>query len=61
MPQLSRVVAVERDDQRALVAIADRNAGGGFQLAREIRPHALAFECQRQQRLLARLCLDRRG
>ena len=61
MAQLRRIVAVQRDDHRALVAILDRDAGGGFEFAREIGPQALAFERQRQQRLLARLGLDRGG
>ena len=61
MAQLRGVVAVEGDDHRALVAVFDRHAGGGFQLAREIGPQALAFERQRQQRLLAGLGLDRGG
>ena len=48
MLQLRRVVAVERDDDGALVAIVDRHAGGVFQLARKIGPQALAFEGERQ-------------
>ena len=58
--QLRRVVAIERDDERALVAVADRQVARAFQLAREIRPQPLAFQRQRQQLLLARLGLDRR-
>ena len=48
MAQLHRVIAVQRNNQGTLVAIVDRHAGGRFQLARELRPHALAFERQRQ-------------
>ena len=61
MAQLGCVVAIERDDQRALVAVIDRDAAGPFQLACEIGPQALAFERQRQERLLPRLRLDRRS
>ncbi len=61
MAQLRRVIAVERDDDRPLVAVFGRDAGCGLDLAREIRPQALAFERERQQRLFARLGLDRRG
>ena len=36
--QLFGVVAGQSDDDRALVAVADRDAGAGLDLAREIRP-----------------------
>ena len=58
MAQRRRVVAVQRDDHRALAAILDRNAGGGFEFAGEIGPQTLAFQRQRQKRLLAGLGLD---
>ena len=61
MAQRRGVIAVERDDHRALAAILDRDAGGGFEFAGEIGPQALAFERQRQERLLAGLGLDRGG
>ena len=61
MAQLSGIVAVQRDDQRALVAIINRDAGNAFKLAGKIGPQTLAFERQRQQRLFARLGLDRSG
>ena len=57
--QLLGVVAGQRDDDRALVAIADPDAGGGFDLAREIRPQVLAFEGEPEQRFFAGLGLDR--
>ncbi len=59
--QLFDVIAGQRYDDRALIAIADRNPGQRLDLARETRPHALAFERQRQQLFLARLGLDCRG
>src|SRR6266446_10844446 len=58
--QLLGVIAGQRDGDCALVAIADRNPGRSLDLARETRPHALAFERQCQQLFLARLGLDRR-
>ncbi len=61
MAQLDGIVAIERDDDRSLIAIFDRDARGDLHLARKIRPQALAFERQRQERLLARLGLDRGG
>ncbi len=41
--QLLGVVAAEGDDQRALVAVADRDPGGGLELAGKIRPQTLGF------------------
>ena len=61
MPQRRGVVAVQRDDHRALAAIFDRDAGSGFEFAGEIGPQTLAFERQRQQRFLAGFGLDRGG
>src|SRR5205085_10087790 len=47
MTELLGIVAVEGEDERALVAVFDRNAGCGFELAREIGPSTLAFERER--------------
>ena len=52
------VVAVERDDQRALVTVIHRQAGGRLEIAAELGPHGAAFQKQGQQTLLARLGLD---
>src|SRR5579862_4279074 len=57
MTQRLGVVAVERDDQRPFVAVLAGNPGRRCELAGEVRPQALAFERQRQERLLARLRL----
>ena len=59
--QLLGVVAGQSDDDCTLVAIADRDAGYRLEFARKIRPHALAFERQGEQRLLTGLGLDRGG
>src|SRR5438128_3785481 len=61
MTQLRGVVAIERDDQRALVAVFRRDPGGALQFAREIGPQTLAFERQLQQLFFARFGLDRSG
>ncbi len=59
--QLLGIIAGQRDDDRALVAIADRNPGCRLELPRKTWPHALTFERQRQQLFLAGLGLDCRG
>src|SRR6266700_2750199 len=48
-----------RAADRPLVAIFDRDARGDLQLAGKVRPQALAFQRQRQERLLAGFGLDR--
>ncbi len=59
--QLLGIVAGQGDDDRAFVAISDRDPGDGFEFASEIRPLSLAFERQRQQRFFAGFGLDRGG
>ena len=44
--QLLGVVAGQSDDDRALVAIADRDAGYRLEFVRKIRPHALTLKGQ---------------
>ena len=55
------VVARERHRERALVAVADRRAGGRLELVTEVRPQALALQIEREQPFLAGLCLETRG
>ena len=59
--QLLDVVAIERGDQGALVAVAEGPAAGGLEVAAEGRPEPLALQGQLQQRLLAGLAFDARS
>ena len=55
------LVAAERHDQRALVAIVDGCAGLGFERRAEFQPLPLAVERKRQQVVAARLVFGRGG
>src|SRR6185437_2698186 len=59
--QLRRVVAIERDHQRALAPQLDALPGGGFELGGESRPGELARAIERVQRQFAGLGLDPGG
>ena len=54
------VVARERDRERALLAVAHADAGGGFELIAERGPQALALQIEREQAFLAGLGLEAR-
>src|SRR3546814_18322715 len=55
--ELAEFIAIGGDDQRALGAIADGDAGRGLDLGGELRPHPLAQAVERVELLLARLHL----
>ncbi len=59
--QLRRIVAVERDHQRAFLAQLDALAGSRFKLGGEARPRLLAGAAKPVQRELAGLGLDAGG
>src|SRR5215472_12484855 len=56
--KLIEVVAGQRDDDRTLVPVFDRDPGSRLEFARELRPQTLAFERQREQCFLAGLGFD---
>src|SRR6185437_9849094 len=56
--KLRRVVAIERDHQRAFLAQLDALARGGFELGRETRPRVLAGAAEAMQSELAGLGLE---
>ena len=58
-PQPFDLVAGEREDENTALAEIDADAGGRLQRPAELRPHALTFQCEREQLGLARLMLRR--